>query len=90
MTEQSSTLRKLSFSGGWCAELKDYALIALGVLLYSIGMTVFMLPYSLTIGGVAGIASIIYYTTGVEVQVTYVTVNIFLLILAVKMLGIRF
>ena len=90
MTEQSSTLRKLSFFGGWGAELKDYALIALGVLLYSIGMTVFMLPYSLTIGGVAGIASIIYYTTGVEVQVTYVTVNIFLLILAVKMLGIRF
>ena len=90
MTEQSSTFRKLSFFGGWGAELKDYALIAVGVLLYSIGMTVFMLPYSLTIGGVAGIASIIYYTTGVEVQVTYVTVNIFLLILAVKMLGIRF
>ncbi|MDE5551249.1 MAG: YitT family protein, partial [Bacteroidaceae bacterium] len=52
-------------------ELKDYALISVGVILYAIGVTVFMLPYSLTTGGVAGIASIIYYVTGVEVQVTY-------------------
>lgn len=71
-------------------ELKDYALISVGVILYAIGVTVFMLPYSLTTGGVAGVASIIYYVTGVEVQVTYVIVNIVLLIIAIKELGIRF
>lgn len=71
-------------------ELKDYALISAGVILYAIGVTVFMLPYSLTTGGVAGIASIIYYVTGVEVQVTYVIINIILLIIAIKELGIRF
>ncbi|MDE5739733.1 MAG: YitT family protein, partial [Bacteroidaceae bacterium] len=71
-------------------ELKDYALISAGVILYAIGVTVFMLPYSLTTGGVAGIASIIYYVTGVEVQVTYVVINIILLIIAIKELGIRF
>jgi uncharacterized membrane-anchored protein YitT (DUF2179 family) len=54
------------------------------------GVTVFMLPYSLTTGGVAGVASIIYYATGIEVQVTYVIVNIILLIIAIKELGIRF
>ncbi len=71
-------------------ELKDYALISVGVILYAIGVTVFMLPYSLTTGGVAGIASIVYYVTGVEVQVTYVVINIILLIIAIKELGIRF
>ncbi|MBR1668215.1 MAG: YitT family protein [Bacteroidaceae bacterium] len=71
-------------------ELKDYALISVGVILYAIGVTVFMLPYSLTTGGVAGISSIIYYVTGIEVQVTYVIINAILLIVAVKDLGIRF
>ena len=71
-------------------ELKDYALISVGVILYAVGVTVFMLPYSLTTGGVAGAASIVYYATGIEVQVTYVIVNIILLIIAIKELGIRF
>lgn len=71
-------------------ELKDYALISVGVILYAIGVTVFMLPYSLTTGGVAGVASIIYYATGIEVQVTYVVINVILLIIAIKELGIRF
>lgn len=71
-------------------ELKDYALISVGVILYAIGVTVFMLPYSLTTGGVAGVSSIIYYATGIEVQVTYVIINAALLIAAIKVLGIRF
>ncbi len=71
-------------------ELKDYALISVGVILYAMGVTVFMLPYNLTTGGVAGVASIIYYATGIEVQVTYVVINIILLIIAIKELGIRF
>ena len=71
-------------------ELKDYTLISMGVILYTVGMTVFMLPYGLTTGGVAGVASIIYYATGLEVQVTYVVINAGLLIAAIKVLGIRF
>lgn len=71
-------------------ELKDYALITAGVILYAMGVTVFMLPYNLTTGGVAGISSIIYYVTGIEVQVTYVIINAILLVIAIKELGIRF
>lgn len=71
-------------------ELKDYTLISVGVALYALGVTVFMLPYSLTTGGVAGVSSIIYYATGVEVQVSYVIINSVLLIWAIKEMGIRF
>lgn len=71
-------------------EIKDYALILVGVCLYALGFTVFMLPYGLTMGGVAGIGAIIYYATGIEVQVTYMTINVFLLAFAIKILGFRF
>ena len=71
-------------------EMKDYFFIAVGVLMYSVGVTLFMLPYGLTTGGVAGIASIVYYSTGIEVQVTYMAINVVLLLLAIKVLGVKF
>ncbi len=71
-------------------EVKDYLLITAGVLLYAFGVTVFMLPYGLTTGGVAGIAAIVYYATGVEVQVTYIFINVCFLLVAVKTLGLKF
>ena len=71
-------------------ELRDYAIITFGIVLYAMGVTIFMLPYGLTTGGVAGISSIIYYVSGLEVQVTYIAINICLLIAAIKILGIKF
>lgn len=71
-------------------EVKDYFFIAVGVMLYAVGVTLFMLPYGLTTGGVAGISTIVYYATGVEVQVTYVAINAVLLIIGIKTLGVRF
>ena len=50
-------------------EAKDYAFILVGVILYAMGVTVFMLPYGLTSGGVSGIASIIYYATGPSIAI---------------------
>lgn len=45
-------------------ELKDYLGIALGMILYGIGWTVFLLPNDLPSGAVQGIASIVYWGTG--------------------------
>ena len=36
-------------------EMKDYLMIALGMILYGIGWTVFLLPNDITTGGVPGI-----------------------------------
>lgn len=74
----------------WAQEIKDYLLITVGVMLYAFGVTVFMLPYGLTTGGVAGISAIVYYATGLEVQVTYILINVCFLLVAVKVLGLRF
>ena len=49
-------------------ELHDYLMIALGMLFYAIGWTVFLLPNDITTGGVPGIASIVYWATGLNVH----------------------
>ena len=56
-------------------ELRDYLMIALGMVLYGIGWTVFLLPNDITTGGVPGIASIVYFATGFPVQYTYFAIK---------------
>ena len=58
-------------------ELKDYLMIALGMIFYGIGWTVFLLPNDLPSGAVPGIASIVYWGTGLPVQYTYFAINAF-------------
>ena len=71
-------------------EIKDYLMIALGMILYGIGWTVFLLPNDITTGGVPGIASIVYFATGLPVQYVYFGINAFLLLLSLKILGWKF
>ena len=71
-------------------EARDYVMIAVGMILYGIGWTVFLLPNDITTGGVPGIASIVYWATGFPVQYTYFAINFFLLLLALKLLGLKF
>ena len=65
-------------------------MIALGMILYGIGWTVFLLPNDITTGGVPGIASIVFWATGFPVQYTYFLINAVLLMLALKILGFKF
>ncbi|EFM01491.1 MAG: YitT family protein [Hoylesella marshii] len=71
-------------------EIRDYILIAIAMLSYCIGWTIFLLPNDITNGGVPGIASIVYWGFGIPVQFTYFTINIGLLLLALKILGFKF
>ena len=68
---------------GAMRELKDYLMIALGMIMYGIGWTVFLLPNDITTGGVPGIASIVYFAVGLPVQYVYFGINVLLLILAI-------
>ena len=71
-------------------ETRDYVMIALGLILYGIGWTVFLLPNDITTGGVPGIASIVYFATGFPVQYTYFSINLVLLLLSIRILGWKF
>lgn len=71
-------------------EVKDYIAITFGLICYSLGWAAFLLPYQITTGGATGISAIIYYTTGVEMQITYFIINAILIAFAIKILGPKF
>lgn len=71
-------------------EINDYLFIAIGLACYAVGWTVFMLPYGITLGGVTGISALIYFATGIELQIPYFIINGLLLIAALKILGFKF
>ena len=71
-------------------EIRDYILIAIGMLLYAVGWSVFLLPNNLPSGGVPGIASIVFWGTGLPVQYTYLTINGILLIASIIIMGWKF
>ena len=72
------------------SELQDYLMIAVGMLLGSIGWVVFLLPNNITTGGLPGISSILYWGLGIPVQVSYFVLNAILLAIALKVMGWRF
>ena len=71
-------------------EAKDYLFIALGLLIYTIAFTVFLMPYQIVTGGVTGLSAIIYYATGFHLENTYIIINGLLLVVALKILGVKF
>lgn len=71
-------------------EAKDYITIALGLMAYAMGWCFFLLPYQISTGGVTGISAIIYYATGVEMQISYFIINAAFLAVALYVLGLRF
>lgn len=71
-------------------EAKDYLAITFGLICYAIGWVAFLLPYQITTGGVTGISAIIYYATGLEIQVSYFIINAVFMGIALKILGPKF
>ena len=71
-------------------EVRDYVIIALAMLIGSIGLNVFLLPNHITMGGIGGIASILCWGFGIPVSVSYFALNAFLLLIAFRILGWQF
>ena len=71
-------------------EVRDYVVIAIGMLSYCIGWGIFLLPNNITTGGVAGVSSILFWGTGIPVQTSYFIINAILLVIALRVLGWKF
>ncbi len=71
-------------------EMRDYLMITIAMVSYCIGWTVFLLPNNITTGGVPGISSVLFWGTGIPVQISYFIINAALLVAALKILGWRF
>lgn len=70
--------------------IRSYAIMTVGLFIYSLGWASFILPAQVVSGGVAGMASAIFYATGFPVEYSYVGINVILLALAIKILGASF
>ena len=71
--------------------LRDYALIALGCLIFALGFDLFMEPHSINVGGVSGVAMLLVEVTGIgSVGVFTVILNVPLFLMGYKVLGKRF
>jgi len=80
---------------GWQKTLFEYFQISLGALVMSVGIYFFFVPHSLVVGGVSGLGIIIlHYTQGsafpIRVWLTNLAFNIPLLIIALRVIGIKF
>lgn len=83
--ETQKISRKLLLS-----ELHDYAFIFIGILMCASGWVVFLLPNHIMTGGSPGISSILEWGLGIDVEYSYMAINGILLLIALKILGLRF
>lgn len=70
--------------------LRDYAQIILGIFIYTLGYTCFLLPYQIITGGLSGVSTIIYYVAGIHPNLTYLCINGVLILLAGRIMGWRY
>jgi yitT family protein len=70
--------------------LREYLVITLGLLTYTMGWTCFLIPMKITGGGASGIGSLIYYLTGFPVGYSFLIFNVLLIGIAMKVVGANF
>ena len=70
--------------------IKEYLLITLGIVIYTVGWAIFLTPNNLIGGGVSGISAIVQYATGIKMGYSYFVINTVLLIISVIIIGPAF
>ncbi len=71
-------------------DVLEYVYLTFGLFLYAVGWVFFLLPNSLMCGGLTGICALIYYATNIPPAYSYFAINVFLLLFALKILGLKF
>lgn len=70
--------------------IHDYLLITIGLVIYAFGWTAFILSNQIVTGGVTGVCALIFFSTGLPVSVSYISINLVLLVIAFKVLGAKY
>ena len=71
-------------------EIKNYAVITVCLFIIALGWTAFLIPNNMLGGGVNGIATIVYWVTGLSTGYTIFAFNAILILFSIKILGWRF
>jgi uncharacterized membrane-anchored protein YitT (DUF2179 family) len=70
--------------------IKDYLIMLIGLVLFVLSWTLFLVPAKITGGGISGLAAVIFYSTKIPIGITFFVINIFLVAIAIKVLGASF
>ena len=71
-------------------QLRSYFMLTVGLVIGTLGWTAFLIPAKIVGGGLTGIATIIYLTLGFDIGLTSLVINVFLILLAMRVLGASF
>lgn len=71
-------------------EIRSHTIITFGLLLYVFAWTAFLIPNQIVGGGITGVATLVFFATKTPISATYLFINIFLLAIAVKVMGLKF
>ena len=71
-------------------EVKRYFIITLALLMMAFGWTAFLIPNHVLGGGVSGIATLIFYATGISTGMSVFVINAILVLISLKVLGPSF
>ena len=69
---------------------RSYFFITIGLFIFALGWTAFLIPAKIIGGGVTGICSLVYFATGFPVGISVLIVNIVLVLIAMRILGAEF
>lgn len=69
---------------------QDYIFILIGTLLYGFGFNGFILSNEIITGGLSGLCALIFFITSIPVSFSYLAINLVLLGIAYKILGLKF
>jgi len=72
------------------AVFTDYLITTVGMTLYVLSWTIFLIPAEITGGGISGLSAVIFYSTKIPVAISYFVINVFLILIAIKILGASF
>ena len=70
--------------------IKDYIIITLGLSMFALGWVVFLIPAEITGGGISGLGAVLYFAARIPVSLTYLSINVVLVLIAIKILGANF
>ena len=67
--------------------IKEYSVMAFALALYVFSWTAFLIPHQITAGGVTGLSTILNYAFGLPVSLTYLVLNVVLLVAGTIIMG---
>lgn len=69
---------------------KEYLVLTLACFIFAIAWEGFMIPSGMSAGGMMGLSTVLQYAVGIPANITYVVINILLILIAVFAMGIGF